>query len=140
MNAVLKVWSGDCCLCDVGILVDASSTFGDSVQIHTGDIVILWHGQYLGTNIENWTPSSGLTAVVSDQYQTFSDGSITVRDAEPQGYAMGIKSCGLADPEWRIQVVKKFSDVVAGEHWPEYGFSYGYSDVAEAAKAQGVAP
>lgn len=134
MSGILKVWSGKCCLCDVGIAVAANSTWGDPVQIHTGDIVMLWHGDYIGTDLESWTPSKELTAVVANQYQSFSNGAIELLDSNPQAFAMGIKDCGFDHLEWRVQVVKKFSDVIDGERWPEYGFSYGFSEAAEAAK------
>lgn len=130
----LKVFSGKCCLCDVGIPVNAKSTWGDEVEIHTGDIIILWHGSYIGTDIEQWLPSVGLTAVVADQYQSFMNGAISVLNASPTPFPMGIKDCGFSDPEWRIQVVKKYSDAIEGENWPEFGFSYAKSEIAERAK------
>lgn len=139
MSADLKIWSGKSCLCDIGIAVAANSTWGDPIQIHTGDIVIIWHGNYMGSDLESWTPNSDLTAVVANQYQSFSDGSIKLLDMTPTAYVMGIKDCGFDDREWRVQVVKKFSDVIDGERWPAYRFSYGYSELADVAKAQGGA-
>lgn len=123
---IIKVWSGNCCLCDVGIPVNAKSTWGDPIELHTGDIIILWRGDYLGTDLEQWMPCSDLTVVVADQYQSFSDGSISILSKNPEPFPMGIKKCGFDSPEWKIQVVKKYSDVVDGEHWPAYGFSFGY--------------
>lgn len=134
----LKVFSGKCCLCDVGIPAKANSTFGDEIEIHTGDIVIIWHGTYIGTDIEEWLPSDGLTAIVADQYQSYSNGDITVQKASPEPYPMGIKDCGFSDPEWRIQVVKKFSDVIEGERWPAYGFHFAKSETAESAMAKSI--
>ena len=136
-DKLLKVFSGKCCLCDVGSPVNAKSTWGDEVEIHTGDIVTLCHGNYIGTDIENWTILDSLTAVVCDQYQSFSNGTIVLRNEIGNAYPIGIKDCGFNDPEWRVQVVKKFSDVINGEHWPKYGFSYAYSQIAEDAKAIG---
>ncbi|HCW1009308.1 TPA: hypothetical protein OW416_005594 [Pseudomonas aeruginosa] len=127
----LRVFSGKCCLCDVGIPVGATSTYGDPIEIHTGDIVIVWRGGYLGTDLETWTPTDGLTVVVSDDYQSFSDGTIQLLDTEGGAFAMGIKDCGFLHPEWRVQVVKKYSDVIPGERWPHYGFSYAYSEAAD---------
>lgn len=135
----LRVFSGKCCLCDVGIPVKAKSTWGDPVEIHTGDIVILWHGDYLGTDIETWTPTDGLTAVVSCDYQSFSDGTVQLRDTSEDAFAMGIKDCGFLHPQWRVQVVKKYSDVIPGEHWTQYGFSYAFSEAADHAIAQATA-
>jgi len=78
-------------------------------ELHVGDIVIVWSGDYIGTDLEQWTPTKGLTAIVCDE-----DGP----------FVMGIKNCGFDDEKWRIQIVKKHWDVIQGEHWPEYGFNY----------------
>ena len=129
----LRVFSGKCCLCDVGIPVGASSTWGDEAEIHTGDIIILWHGDWIGTELEQWTPSDWLAVVVANHYQSFSDGSIRLIHEADEPFPMGIKGCGFDHPEWRVQVVKKYSDVIPGEHWPAYGFSYAYSETADAA-------
>jgi hypothetical protein len=137
-TGTLKVFSGKCCLCDVGIPVKARSTWGDPVEIHTGDIIILWRGGFIGTDVEQWTPDSELTVVVADHYQSYSDGSIELIKEPEAPFPMGIKDCGFDSPEWRIQVVKKFSDVIPGEHWPAYGFSYAYSEVADDARARGA--
>lgn len=127
----LRVFSGMCCLCDVGIPVNARGTWGDAVEIHTGDIVIVWHGQHIGTDVEEWTPVGGLSVVVAKHYQSYMGGRIElIEDPEPP-YVMGIKDCGFDHPSWRVQVVKKFSNVISGEHWPDYGFSYAYSDLAD---------
>jgi len=134
----LRIFSGKSCLCDVGIPVNAFSTWGDPVEIHTGDIVIVWHGDYIGTDLESWTPTDGMTAVVANHYQSFSGGVIELRREVCEPFAMGIKDCGFDHPEWRVQVVKKFSDVVPGEHWPAYGFSYAYSEAADAAIAKAM--
>lgn len=121
----LQVFSGNCCKCDVGVEVGAKDYMGE--EIHTGDIVMVWHGEYIGTDIECWYPSGGLTIVVSDQYQTTSDGRSFVHienEGKPIPFVMGIAGCGFDHPEWQIHTVKKFSDVIDGEHWPAYGFSY----------------
>lgn len=118
----LKVFSGKCCLCDVGVDISQKDYMGES--LHTGDIVMVWHGEFIGTESECWYPSGGLTVVVSDQYQSFSNGSVVQKDDAPEPFVMGIKTCGFDDPEWQIHIVKKFRDVVDGEHWPAYGFSY----------------
>lgn len=117
----MKVFSGNCCLCDVGMPVGAQDESGN--ELHTGDIVIINHGDYIGTELERWSRIGGLTVVVSDQYKSFSDGTVE-EIAEPKPFVMGIKDCGFNHPEWRIELVKKFSDVIDGEHWPAYRFSY----------------
>ena len=120
---MLKVKSGKCFLCDTGRETTAVSTWGDTVKLHTGDIVIVWHGAYLDTDIENWTPC-GMSVVVCNQYTTYTDGRTIETEEEFEPYVMGIKDCGFTNNEWRIQVIKKFSDCIEGEHWPNYGFSY----------------
>jgi hypothetical protein len=123
----LKVFSGECCKCDAGTPIAEKCQSG--ADLHTGDIVLLWHGEYLETEIECWYPNEYLTVIVTDQYTSYSDGSIVKNTDDKQPYAMGIKSCGFNAPEWRIQLVKKWSDVVEGEHWPAFGFSYRMVDV-----------
>ena len=118
----LVVMSGDCTMCDSGVPVSAKDA--DGHDLHTGDIVMIWHGEYLGTDIETWTPVERLTAVISDQYESFSDGSVIEKDGNPEFFVMGIKGSGFDSPEWKICIVKKYSDVVPGEKWPAFGFSY----------------
>lgn len=127
----LKVFSGQCCLCDVGIALPFVDM--DGADIHTGDIVQLWHVQYPHTDLETIMPNSGLTVVVSDQYQSYSDGSVAA-NGQPVPFVMGIKGCGFNDYSWRVSIVKKWNHVIEGENWPAFGFSYGYSDAADAAK------
>ena len=98
---MLKVYSGKVMLCEAGQAVGNG--------LHTGDIVIVWHGEHVGTDNEQFYPVEHMSVVVKE-------------GDEP--YVMGIRSCGLDHPEWKIQVVKKYSDVVAGERWPSYGFSF----------------
>jgi hypothetical protein len=131
-NKTLKVFSGKCCKCDIGIPVNHADFYGK--ELHTGDIVLISSGEYLGTDLEQWTPTKGLTCVIATQFQSFSDGSVHLSTDDPTPFVMGIKGCGFDDPKWRIQIVKKFSDAIPGEHWPEYGFSFNYSEAADAAK------
>lgn len=121
---MMKVYSGKCCLCDTGHPVKATSTYGEEVELHTGDIVILWHGSNIDNELEQWTPSNGLTCVLTDQYQSFTNGEVYENPRPHQPFVMGIKDCGFDSKEWRIQLVKKHSDVIDGEKWPEFGFSY----------------
>lgn len=135
--SILKVFSGDCCLCDVGMAVGAQDCEGR--DLHTGDIVTIHSGEYLGTDAETWSLARPLTAVVADQYQSYSNGSITLRGESHSPFVMGIKTCGFNDPAWRVQIVKKFSDVVEGERWTSWGFNYAMSEKADAARDAGVA-
>jgi hypothetical protein len=114
-DGTLKVWSGDCCLCDVGL--DTGHGF------KTGDIVLLWKGEHIDTDNERWEPLRNLTVVVADQYTTYSNGKIEETES-PEFYVMGIRDCGFDDPSWDIWLVKDHSDVVTGEHWRDYGFSF----------------
>jgi len=118
----MKVKSGKCVLCDVGVYTGHKNKRGE--ELHTGDIILLWHGNYIGTEDESWYPESGLTAVVSDQYQTYSDGSVVEKEGDPEFFVMGVKGCGFDSQEWDFQIVKKYSDVISGENWPQFGFSY----------------
>ena len=108
-------------MCDIGIPVGHDDAHGH--PLHTGDIVQIWHGDYLDTDLEQWMPADGLTCVVSDQYQSYSDGSI-VENKDPQPFVMGIKSCGFDHPGWKVAIVKSHADVIRGERWPDYGFRF----------------
>jgi hypothetical protein len=126
----LQVFSGKCCLCDVGIPIKSKATFGNNRnELHTGDIVIVWRGNYIGTDIECWNPT-GLTVVVSDQYQSYSDGSV-IEQLPHKPYVMGIANIGFEHPEWQIQLVKSHTDVIDGEHWKDFGFSYKLKKASE---------
>lgn len=118
----LKVFSGECCKCDVGLTVNGKDY--DGKQLHTGDIVMISHGDYIGTDIEAWTEVTGLTVIVSDQYINYTGGVVVPNPDNEGPYVMGLKSCGFASPEWRVRIVKKYNDVIDGERWPEYGFNY----------------
>jgi len=108
------VYSGNCRLCDVGSSTPIFDCKGQ--RLFTGDIVIIF--------TENWTPDH-LTVIVSDQYQSYSDGTHVVKDGDLSYFAMGIKSVDFTETgEWNVLRVKEQSDVIPGEHWQAYGFSY----------------
>ena len=94
---------------EVGIATGAEDAFGKPLA--TGDIVLLGHRQYVGTDAETLTYDNVLSVVVTAQ-----------EDGKP--FVMGIKDCGFTSPEWQVLLVKKFSDVVVGEHWTDWGFNY----------------
>ncbi|MDQ0022945.1 hypothetical protein J2X90_000731 [Variovorax paradoxus] len=108
MNA-LHIFSGECDYGPIGL--DVGEKDWHDRPLHTGDIVMLAHGDYIDTDAETWRTDPFLTAVLVDR-----------ETGKP--FAMGIKDCGFADPEWRIEIVKKFSEVVHGERWPAWGFNY----------------
>jgi hypothetical protein len=118
----MKVFSGECQLCDTGI--PAGGNDADGKPLHTGDIVAVYHGSFIGTELEQWDLTRGLTAVVADQYDSYSNGTARLKDGEPHAYVMGIRVCGFDSPAWRIVLLKKFSDVVDGENWKDFGFNY----------------
>ena len=118
----MRIYSGSCCMCDVGRPTGAVDMSGR--DLFTGDIVQLWHGNYIGTDLEEWMPSDGLTAIVADQYQSYSDGSIVLIDENALPYTMGIKDCGISNDEWHVKLVKSHTDIIVGERFKAFGFNY----------------
>lgn len=117
MKPSMYVYSGDCRLCDVGQPVGFHDSKGNALR--TGDIVITFTVDSLG-----FSNLGGLTVVVSDQYQSFTDGSHVENEA-PSAYVMGIRSVQVdEDGQWRVLRLKKWEDVIPGESWPDYGFSF----------------
>lgn len=98
----MKIYSGKVCVGNVGD--EAPNGF------NVGDIVLVYRLEHEGSEFERWEHTGHLSAVVSDE------------DGKP--FVMGIKDCGFDDPKWRIDVLKKYSDVIPGERWPAWGFSY----------------
>jgi len=118
----MKIYSGKCCMCDVGISTNEKDMHGN--ELFSGDIVQLWHGNYIGTDGEEWMPSSGLTAIVGKQYQSFSDGTIEVLEDNPRLFTMGIADCGVQGHEWKVSLVKGHKDIIIGERFESFGFNY----------------
>ena len=94
--------------CDVGILATNIKSVVDGEFVYTGDIVLVWHGHYVGTYDEIWYPADSLTTVLFDQYHRYSD--------EDQPFVMFYKKADF-ESEYKVQVVKSHKDVVNGEHW-----------------------
>ena len=108
------VYSGNCRLCDVGRSTPIFDASGH--RLFTGDIVLVFTKEY--------TPES-LTVIVSDQYQSYSDGTHVAKEGDLSFFAMGIKSVTLGeDGEWNVLRVKEQADVIPGERWKAYGFNY----------------
>jgi len=118
----MKIFSGRCCLCDVGIPTNQVDMNG--TELFSGDIVQLWHGSYIGTDIEEWMPSDGLTAIVGNQYQSYSDGTIELINSNPELFTMGISSCGIQNTEWKVKLVKSHKDIITGERFIAFGINY----------------
>lgn len=114
----MYVYSGKCRLCDVGV----ETGFHDcnDVSLRTGDIVITYTEDELG-----FANLGVLTVVVSDQYQSYSDGTHVEKEGEVEFFVMGIKSIDInEDGTWRVKRLKGYESVLDGEHWPDYGFSF----------------
>ena len=120
---MLQVFSGKSCLCDVGIEWNGYDRWGSKLQLHTGDIVLLYNVRYAGTDFEEHI-FQGMTAVVANQYTSYTDGEVVVNKDPLQVFVMGIKDVGLSTEDWRVEIVKKYTDVIDGEHWKEFGFNY----------------
>lgn len=89
-------------------------------SLFVGDIVALFYKDNLGLD-----QFQGLTAIVDDEYTTYSDGSIIINQ-NPKAFVMGLKDCDimLKNCEWSVERVKSYKKVVDGESWHNYGFNY----------------
>ena len=119
---MLAIYSGDYCMCDIGRKTGEVDMYGR--ELFTGDVVQLWQGYYVGTDHEEWLPSDGLTAIVADQYVSYSDGSVELLDENAKPYTMGISSVGISNHVWRVQLVKSHTEVIEGERFKSYGLNY----------------
>lgn len=119
MTEIAKyVYSGDCRLCDVGHETGFRDCNGNNLR--TGDIVITYIVDQVG-----FSNLGGLTVVVSDQYQSYSDGTHKEKEGELEFFVMGIKCIDVnEDGSWRVMRVKEYEFAIDGEHWRDYGFSF----------------
>lgn len=116
----LGVYSGECLQGVLGDPTDLKLITGE--PLYVGDIVITSVIDELGACTNN-----GLTAVVSDEFTTYSNGTIERKKEEPKYFIMGIKNVdfmGKNKEEWGITRVKSYKDVIEGENWKDYGFNY----------------
>ena len=118
----MRVYSGSCCMCDTGIPTGQKDM--DGSPLFTGDVVQLWHGNYIGTDLEEWYPSTGLTVVIAEQYQSYSDGRVEVITDNPQPYTMGIANVGVQGDKWKVIIVKSHEDIISGERFKSYGINF----------------
>jgi hypothetical protein len=68
-----------------------------------------------------------LTAVVSDKFKSYSDGTHVEKEGQIEYFVMGIKGVDFMgrDSEcWSVRKLKSFDQVVEGEVWKDYGFKY----------------
>lgn len=118
----LKIFSGNCCMCDTGIPTGEKDIHGR--ELFTGDVVQLWHVNCEGTEFEQMLPEDGLTAIVAEQYSSFQGKAPEVINENPTPFTMGIKAIGVQGGKWRVSLVKSHKHVVVGEHFPQFGFNY----------------
>ena len=109
-------------MCDVGIPANEKDMQGES--LYSGDIVQLWHGNYLGTEGEEWLPSSGLTVIIGRQYESYTDGTVKLLTKTPDLFTMGIADCGIKGSEWDVILIKSHRDIVKGERFKSFGINY----------------
>lgn len=105
MSSEMHIYSGKVFLCVAGIETGACDM--RDKPLHTGDIVVLYLDEGPDQPLQVAAP---LTVVVQHE-----DGDF---------YTMGIRGSGVTSPMWPVEIAKKYSDVVPGEHWSAYGFSY----------------
>ena len=117
----MKVYSGNYYMCDTGIPTHETDMHGHA--LYTGDIVQLWHGNWIGEDFEEWLPSSGLTVIVANQYESYTNGTFTVLTENPIPFTMGISSIGVQGGEWKVSLVKSHKDIVLRERIISFGFN-----------------
>lgn len=118
----LKIYSGQCLMGDVGQPTGKTDMNGE--ELFVGDVVQLWHGNYIGEEFAEWLPSDGLTAIVSNKYQPYSDGTHKVINDNPKPFTMGISSIGVKGDDWDVKLVKSHKEIVSGERIKSFGFRW----------------
>ena len=110
----MYIYSGKCRLGTVG----DNTPFKDMAgrPLFVGDIVSVFHDGHL---------CDGITAVVSEEFTSYSDGTHKVNEGPIDTFIMGIRSVSLDEEKaWQVLKIKDHTDVISGERWPAYGFSY----------------
>lgn len=118
----MKIYSGNCCMCDVGLPTGEKDDVGN--DLFSGDIVQLWCGNFIGKDFEEWLPWDGLTAIIGHQYQSYSDGTIELIDANPVLFTMGIAKVGIHGDDWKVRLIKSHKDIICGERYLSFGINY----------------
>lgn len=118
--AAAFVLSGKCRIGDVG----EPTPLKDSTDknLFVGDIVIVSTIDGIGI-----CDNLGLSVVCSDKWTSYSDGTNVAKESNIEHFIMGIKNVdfmGKDSDKWIVKRVKSYKDVIAGEHWEDYGFSY----------------
>lgn len=115
------VYSGTVRMGTLGQSTGIIDIYGDLLRV--GDIVVSFK--------DDPSPAvpSGLTVVVSDEWTSYSNGVHKQKD-EFDFFVMGIKTTTITmldddnEKYWHVKRVKKWEDVIDGEHWSDYGFNY----------------
>lgn len=100
----MRIYSGKVYLCDTG--EETNLKDHNDKPFFTGDIVLVRcsKSDYLSQDL-----------------------SVVVKDGD-DFFVMGLRNICVADPEnfdgWEILRVKSHKDVIDGEHWKAYGFSF----------------
>jgi len=119
--------SGKCRLCKTGLPTELIDDVGK--ELKTGDIVIL----YTMSKDTGIVEFASITAVVANHYDNIQglDPIECIEENKGKAFIMGIASVDIRDTEenypvtvWRVKKLKSHTDVVDGEHWPEFGFNY----------------
>jgi hypothetical protein len=113
------VYSGKCRLCECGKETGIYDTNGR--KLFTGDIVMIFTEDGDGL-VEQM--ADHLTVVVDEGFKPYTDGQHVPQDSPDNPYIVGIKDIIHPDKIWRVIRVKEQADVVHGEHWRDFGFSY----------------
>ncbi len=91
-------------------------------ELFVGDIVIA------SVIDENGISSNcGLSVVVSDQWESYSDGTFKEKLSEIEYFVMGIKTVDFMlkdSSRWCVKKMKDWEDCLDGEHWKDFGFNY----------------
>ena len=108
----LHVFSGECEQGKCGLKSNIIDDNGNELRV--GDIVALATKDHNGINCFH-----GISVVVDDRP------GLVGREKKGDPFVMGLFSIDFnSDTTWLIQRVKKYEDVVIGEHWTNYGFNY----------------
>jgi hypothetical protein len=112
------IYSGKCRFCETGI--ETAILDNNNEKLYTGDIVLIYTEDKDG--LVNILPDH-LTAIVADNYK-----NVMLREPEFIGrnksFVMGLKNAKISKGNWQVIKVKSYRDVIDGEHWKSFGFSY----------------
>ena len=112
------ILSGKCRVGDVGESTPLKDC--EDKDLFVGDIVITSVIDKFGI-----CSNYGVTAIVSDKWTTFSDGTNVEKEGEVEYFVMGNKNTDFkTSEEWIVKRVKSFEDIIVGENWKDYGFNY----------------